>query len=769
MQLLFEELAFDPAAQAIAAQRYPILIQYLEQWSSDDLRWQRAISDPSILSDQVESIQSHLSGSDMFWSSRIEQLGVALGVDKDVELIVAQRCYQRGWFDQSKAKTCIRPSLTSVVPQLTAIFQSVEGIDRRAQALVECKVCRDTTIATSVVRTFLPSNLATEITKIVLAILHGWVRYGYLGLLARSGYPIYQELCRSEDMLRKHSPELRTSATTLALRSDIWALYSTFQAVHVPLWHANMLVEPPFSVMRQRYQTKIFPKLHERLVITLADIRSCSTDAATILLKLYQEKGIPGFIALRSPNSIPDYLQAQQMDVLLEYLCTGLDQTLQTELKHHLEQIFAAATTIGFDLSLNTTLRDRPSSFRRVALKRQLRPNLQQPQRATEKQLSESYAQRVDLDSANARFRIRNVLTYGILGLIPRNLWYDLIDQRLLSWLKLIKFGHHDESFMWSEIYARAVEYCDTYDIPHYASPLLQSLFNSIPKRRHWHGGKGLVTLNVHQRIPLSVTKRPRLNAEWLIFPIPLNLAIAAHSDQSYLTLVADSETQLPLGGWLSPQKPTQQEVGLALYQAIWHIGAVDFPIRGIPKTIKFPSTLIGSEWADLQRAAHFLMTGLEDVPNWSLRGKRHLQEFITALRAWATQKQADLSEPFLAPVAAFRELMGWIEDHSFPFHRQNPAPASLRSTGHALPGFDTPAAGWLLPVVGSATVHRRHIVIDQQSYPVPPSIVDGTIVNYRRLPVFFLHDQAFQTTPCVFIETVTPEGLCVHCLTIET
>ena len=62
-------------------------------------------------------------------------------------------------------------------------------------------------------------------------------------------------------------------------------------------------------------------------------------------------------------------------------------------------------------------------------------------------------------------------------------------------------------------------------------------------------------------------------------------------------------------------------------------------------------------------------------------------------------------------------ELRTWLYRRSFPDHRSVPPLASLRRSGYALPGFDTPAAGWLLPVITELTTERDGVTIDRRRY----------------------------------------------------
>lgn len=76
-----------------------------------------------------------------------------------------------------------------------------------------------------------------------------------------------------------------------------------------------------------------------------------------------------------------------------------------------------------------------------------------------------------------------------------------------------------------------------------------------------------------------------------------LHLPIAASSCStasavSHLLLLVDLGSQLPTGVWVSAHPPGSAEVGLVLFQAIWHPGALDWPLRGVPEVLQVPASL---------------------------------------------------------------------------------------------------------------------------------------------------------------------------------
>ncbi|MBA3468316.1 MAG: hypothetical protein H0T53_01605 [Herpetosiphonaceae bacterium] len=478
------------------------------------------------------------------------------------------------------------------------------------------------------------------------------------------------------------------------------------------------------------------------------------------MLDLYCDRGVEGLIEWRSIDVAQSQCQ-HRLNANLDDVCRGLAAEVKAEIRLHIDHILAAAASLNMPLSLHTLLLDPPSSPRRRRLKRRLnRTRKRQSDVAvTATQLASAYAERASLNKPEAKFRIHAFITYGPIGLLPPSLWQSSIDADMFEWLKLMKLGHPEGSVRWGDIYTQAAIYSNEYDLPTYSSQILHSIYNSIDKTRYWHGGKGLVVLKVHQRFPTVITSRPRLNAEWLVRSCRLPIAIVPNTKDSYLTLVADSEAQLSLGLWLSSTPPTKVEIGIAIYQAIWHIGSIDFPIRGIPQAINIPAALVDDDIDDLQRAATYLLTKIDIDQKPSMRGKRRIIECLTNLQLWAEEINNQTPRSFIPLTQLMRELLDRLVEHSFPFHRQDVVPASIRRTGHALPGSSTPAAGWLLPRLGTATPSNGIINISGARYVVPKEVANGRLLPYRALPVFFPEDDEAGAVQPMFLELTDTRG----------
>src|SRR5581483_1932776 len=125
------------------------------------------------------------------------------------------------------------------------------------------------------------------------------------------------------------------------------------------------------------------------------------------------------------------------------------------------------------------------------------------------------FADLAQLDEQDARNRVRNFLTYGVMGLLPRKQWLWVFDPRLISWLQLIKIGHLEGTIAWSTVLHVAGEYARLLGIPRPSAQVMRAVFNSIAKPSYWHGGKGRAVDGIRQRATLKVSGRPRLHYAW--------------------------------------------------------------------------------------------------------------------------------------------------------------------------------------------------------------------------------------------------------------
>jgi hypothetical protein len=376
-----------------------------------------------------------------------------------------------------------------------------------------------------------------------------------------------------------------------------------------------------------------------------------------------------------------------------------------------------------------------------------------------------AFAREAVLDERDARGRLRDFLTYGLLGLLPRSTRSRAIDPRLLEWLELIKLGRLEGSISWSAVAQGLRTYCQFLKIEEPSVQISRSLYNSLPKPRYWHGGKGRAVDGYRQRATRRVNTRPRLHETWAVLRIPVDLELELGQPRRYfLVLVIDLNSELPMGGWLSDSVPGSREVGLALYQAIFHVGCLNWPLHGLPERIIVPNELVQDGCDDLKRAATMLLARVELVEKISLEGKPKAVALRDNYPREARTMIKPLSEGELMPApVALVQLLHWLRDRCFPEHREAMVPERIRRWNVAMAGWSTPAAGYLLPQLGEAKVDSAgYVILDGQRFASRyVTIVPGTTLKLRSFPFAYPKGDANDPEPGLFAD----DGKTVHYL----
>jgi hypothetical protein len=361
------------------------------------------------------------------------------------------------------------------------------------------------------------------------------------------------------------------------------------------------------------------------------------------------------------------------------------------------------------------------------------------------------------LDEKDAQARLRDFLTYGVLGLLPRGQWQDVLDARLVSWLNLIKLGRLDGTVRWGPLTQQLHRYAAELGLPPPSHQVVRALFRSLPKPRYWHGGKGPAMYGIRQRATLVLHSRPRLHATWLVVTFIVKLRLSGLTEERYhMLLVVDDESELPVGGWLSKHQPGSREVALALYQAIWHPGMTQWPLHGMPEVIRVPAALVRDGIDDLQRASEYLLARLEIIDKISLEGRTRIRQIRRALQdvAAPTVRAQSQTQP-IEEAVALRVLLEWLIPRCFPDHHAARVPAAVRAYNVSMPGYDTPAAGWLLPRTTSGETDTAGILVRGNRYSDERFRSEPyRQLQARELPADFPPPEGVTTTRGLFVET---------------
>ena len=758
---MISELHFDPVAYSLGQQRSAMVERHLTGWCAADTTLAAHVHshhlNPLQLFHTLHTVIESAPQSNG-WHPRLCALALDLGLQAHGYKTAVERCRQHGWFDSPQRSHRKRPDFDEVWNQITAFFKDSYGIEDAITWLLDHKLCYNPASARHVVNALLSFVLQTQTNQTMLRWLGHFQQYGVLAWLAVSDYASYADLV----LFHRYCVNKRLTLSTehvASIRRDVVILRRGIEAVHPPLWHQHLLTEPSHSQARAAYRKLVFSRLHQRILVSLAEHAPCSLDAAEVLYESYMRSGFVGLIE-RTTTVATVALNRQHMQHLLDVLCINLLPQVCEEIARLVYILHHHIHANALEISLTSLLTEMPSTQKRIAWKRSSTKlvtgaETSAPQ-TRETHLVEYLVTHGSLSRAAARQRIRDLYTYGILGLVPREIWPRVLDSRLYAWVQLIRYGHLPGACLWSDIYTAAGQVCRLYDCVCPSSQVVRTVFNSIAKPRYWHGGKGLMVFKVHQRIPFARTTRPRLHYRWLL----LTTTLLCASGKKHAVLIFDDESQLPLGWWVSDEIPTHREVALALYEAIWHPGLLTWPIRGIPQFLVLPQHLLGDSATPLGQAAALLLVKLEPTATVSLRGKRCIIQMIAAIRDWASTSH-DLDTP-----TRIHRRLGEFLALTFTGHRQDAPPQAIRQDGVVMPGGQTAAAGWLLPVSGQATKRGSMVAIDHHHFQLDgdAAALPDNDYAYRAFPLFLPTHEASQNPP-MFIEERIGDTVRLHAL----
>jgi hypothetical protein len=556
-------------------------------------------------------------------------------------------------------------------------------------------------------------SVSNQARNLVLA----WCAYGSLGLLTHSEYPCVTELV----MLQKQIAELDSSAIKLPLaqlRADLIALYRTLhdpsllalvrtpQKPRAQLWDQSLLHQPAKNDVRKRYQERMASDIRSAIVSHLGHQRGCSAADAARLFNTLVADGLSGLIAWRTEMSVES--ARQEFDRRrVEQATVGIIHSLPADIRQliitRLDQLQDAMIATDVSFSIFPLIRDLPSTKRRRKRQRRTLPEA----------LALAFATRASISEGQALSCIKNLMIYGPLGMLPKRDWSHAFHPSIWSYLHLCKLGRLEGTIDHATLVERVDAYARSLGSPPLHRQLIVGVFNHFPKPNTYNSGDGDAIAGVPLRAAIKLQDVARLHERWLLIPITLEIQIVdalLHpiSDTCSVTLVLDWGSQCPMAAWPSSHPPNMADANLALYQSIFHPGALYWPLRGLPETILLPATFAGDKLPDLQRSAQLMMAKVEIVAD-------HEEQLAKLPRI--QRMVEDLKAAYQPPILPGRRrglkqrmtikqlhdtLLTWLHDSCFATHRSEPVIRHLRKQGMALPGFDTAVAGWLLPVTGT-------------------------------------------------------------------
>ncbi len=655
------------------------------------------------------------------------------------------------WILDYKAKQSkVQIILEEIEQSFLKVLEASEHKTDWIRLLTDDRICRDKKTTQRVAEEL--DRVINKARGLAKNLVETWARIGPIGLLKHSDYPCFDEL----DLLHSYEADIierRQDAQAIieALRADVIALKNAFHATDVvtqyrkihgraaQAWDQSLLHQPVGVAGRTFAQERLKP-IRSSIGSTLAALRDCSERDALVLLDAFLQSGLPGLINLRCGGAThPDAsIRARnQIHAAANPLLHAISAKKRDVILARLLDLHTAAITTETPFPLNNLIRHLPSTkYRR---KRQ--------QQQISESLVTAFAANAQIESKTAWSYIKNLMVYGPLGMLPQREWSDAIDPRLWSYLHMLKLGRLDGTLSESVVTNRVNQYASSLGIEPLPKQMVIGIYRHFSKPRFYNSGDGEAITGVSLRKALKIAGVTRLHEQWLVLSFELdidlvNTALHSLTGRCWIVLVLDCGSQRPVGFWLVETTPTSIEAGLALYDAIFHPSALHWPLRGIPENILVQQELLdGAE--NLKRASEHLLTNLKDADNLAklLRTLPYAKALIADLQK--EYEPAQLPGRRRAPKRqltihqAEEEIRAWLYKRCFPNHRTDPVPLRIRKQGVALPGEDTPAAGWLLPIVAeNIQTIRGGVKMENLLYVTSIGKIEpGAAVHIRSIP----------------------------------
>ncbi len=766
--LIFDRDGLDAEAHEIVDHRYQCVRRFVDVAANG---LPHEVLDPSAedVTLRIQLLACAPSIRTDVYLSLARQLGFVVAIRRSIYL----RAWRSGmlsssiWLPYAQAsKKGAAPTFHEIERRFLTVIEASKHVTNWIAALSEQRLCRDDAAARRIAHELdrVNGSASTMARDLVLT----WCRVDRIGLLKHGDYPCFDELM----LVQRYEQEVAerrsdTVAVLATLRSDVIALYRTFHhpeflkayqasyGTKAKPWDQSLLHQPPDTEMRQAAQCGIAPLSHLFIPI-LANLRGETETIASALLDALQRHGLPDLIAFRCAGGdtpMDTSRELEQIRKVAGQLLKAVQQNKREQILARLVNLHEAARASGISFPLLNVIRHLPSSAYRRKRQRRKVPDA----------LIAAFAERDGITTSAAWSSIKNLMIYGPLGLLPQREWSEAIHPRLWSYLYMIKLGRLEDTVSESVLTERVNAYARLLGTEPLPQQIVIGVHNHFWKNTYYNSGDGEAIAAVPLRKALKLAGVARLHEQWLLMPLELDIDLVSPALRSlggacWVVLVLDCGSQRPVGFWISEKPPTGVETGLALYDAIFHRTALHWPLRGIPEHMLLPQTLLAD---NIAKAATFLMAEVapikrqEDLLGKLLYAKTLIkdlhQQYEPARlpgRQRAPKRQMTISQ-------AEEEIRAWLYARCFPNHRTDPVPTSLRTHGVALPGYDTPAAGWLLPVMPEPVqTIRDGVRLGKRTYlDQKAGIEPGLLVRVRTTP------PRLGLARAVFIEHLDTDG----------
>jgi hypothetical protein len=722
-----------------------------------------------------------------FSKEKLQEVFVALadqmGLRAQREAALLRTAYRRGRFDSIDPLTHKRHRLPeiAVLPRVREILYTYPfktGKRGKIDVLLDEGWCPDRDSAERMVADF--ERLDREVAALARGVVVQFIEHGVFAPLKVLGYPLAEELL----LIQKRAGEIAELCTApeqvlAELRRYVLALYHVLSSIDSPhrLWYQDMLHLPRHSGERQQYQHAYSSPLQRDIIEQLQVRLECSTDVAQNAFLHWFHDGLDGLIEWRSAvyattslSSLAEHRIQRIVQTHLHIFDAEATQRATILLLH----LIGAMEDARYALPLRRLLtRSRLSTDgkqfgrriwfghpsiqqrkQRVLRKyrgvmrphRIIRPLDDQHEMVVvprpEDRFVAAFQRRSGLNTDDARTFIREIAARGALGALHD--WRRAAPQPILSYIQLVKDGHLAGTVRDANLHRQVVTLATSLGLPTPPLQIVSKMYTGLPKTHRTNSGDGPVVDHVKKRKTKTVEGR-RLHKEWLVVPITISLGLIDPagqllSERCFVLLVLEQATERFVGCWASPHEPGLREVGLALWVSIWHPWFPHWPIRGIPEIVRVPSSLrnVNRSLRDLQQAAAWLLMDIDVTQETVWSGPRYKDDpdVVDRLRVFGPGHVRQLFETQRVTCAQAQEgLLHYLlhDKEAFPHHTPAPIRQEYLDVGLWTAGYDSPAAGWLLPLQGITRVQAGGVVIDGVRYTNPwITLPEGKRVLWR-------------------------------------
>jgi hypothetical protein len=459
------------------------------------------------------------------------------------------------------------------------------------------------------------------------SLVQQWLQTDDIALLHHSTYPYTSALtllhAQVQEAARQSGAALDLPAVLCELRADVVCLVRVLQLPDWPIrYDENLWHQPPHSDYRTREQERLPDETRQAIVQAVEQVRACDVATAAQIVDCYLSSGLSTLVAWRcaQQNAAVDlHLERGRVRRAATELIAGLPATAQHTILERLEylQDALALNTADTSLALHTLVTDLPGSRTR--------------RRAQVKELPdavyEHVAQLASITVEAAKSLIKNFMIYGPLGLLPIREWNTLLHPALWSYLHLHKLGRLERVLSYPRLTETFNAYAQQVNAPPLPQQMMTGICNHFPKAEYYNSGDGEATAGVPRRKSLKLAGVARLHEEWLLLAVPIEIDLVDHGGRSLNTdcialCVFDCGSERAVTCCVYPGDISAGDIGLTLYDAIWHPHDLDWPLRGLPEHILLPGPLAQHDLSDICAAASWMHASVDSMSDAAAKKK---------------------------------------------------------------------------------------------------------------------------------------------------